>query len=105
MPTWESRLEKAKKEVEVAKETYKNAKPTPAKFEELGYGRMNERDIENWVKIHRKSREKLLQPAIKALKALEVAEAKLGRAEVKVHNKKAGTRRSKRGLNKTRRSI
>lgn len=96
MSTLESRLEKAKKAVEVAKETYKNAKPTPAKFEELGYGRMNERDIENWVKLHRKSKEKLLQPAIKALKALEVAEAKLGRAEVKVHNKKAGTRRSKR---------
>ena len=105
MPTLESRLEKAKKEVEVAKETYKNAKPTPAKFEELGYGRMNERDIENWVKLHRKSKEKLLQPAIKALKALEVAEAKLGRAEVKVHNKKAGTRRAKRAGNKTRRSI
>ena len=66
---------------------------------------MNERDIENWVKLHRKSKEKLLQPAIKALKALEVAEAKLGRAEVKVHNKKAGTRRSKRVGNKTRRSI
>ena len=96
MTTLESRLEKAKKAVEVAKETYKNAKPTPAKFEELGYGRMNERDIENWVKLHRKSKEKLLQPAIKSLKALEVAEAKLGRAEVKVHNKKAGTRRSKR---------
>jgi len=105
MPTLESRLEKAKKAVEVAKETYKNAKPTPAKFEELGYGRMNERDIEYWVKLHRKSKEKLLQPAIKALKALEVAEAKLGRAEVKVHNKKAGTRRSKRRSNKTRRSI
>lgn len=105
MSTLESRLEKAKKAVEVAKETYKNAKPTPAKFEELGYGRMNERDIEYWVKLHRKSKEKLLQPAIKALKALEVAEAKLGRAEVKVYNKKAGTRRAKRGSKKTRRSI
>ena len=105
MPSLEKQLENAKKAVEVAKETYKNAKPTPARFEELGYGRMNERDIENWVKLHRKSKEKLLQPAIKALKELETAQKVLGRLETKVHNKKAGTRRSKRGGNKTRRSI
>jgi hypothetical protein len=39
------------------------------------------------------------------LKKLKVAKATVGRLEVKVHNKKAGTRRSKRGSNKTRRSV
>lgn len=105
MSTLESRLEKAKKAVEVAKETYKNAKPTLAKFKETGYHLTNENDIDKWVKYHRNSKEKLLQPAIKALKALETAQKVLGRAEVKVHNKKGGTRRSKRGPNKTRRSV
>jgi hypothetical protein len=105
MTTLESRLENAKKAVEVAKETYEKAKPTLAKFKETGYHLTNENDIEKWVKYHRNSKEKLLQPAIKALKALEVAKAKLRRAEVKVYNKNAGTRRSKRRSNKTRRSV
>ena len=107
MPTLEEQLENAKKAVEVAKENYEKAKPTLAKFKETGYHLTKEGDIDKWVKYHRNSQEKLLQPAIKALKALEVAKARLGRAEVKVHNKKKGgkTRRSKRAGNKTRRSI
>ena len=103
MTTLESRLEKAKKAVEVAKEKYEKAKPTLAKFKETGYHLTKESDIDKWVKYHRKSNEKLLQPAIKALKELETAQKVLGRAEVKVHNK-GGTRRSKRGGNKTRKN-
>jgi hypothetical protein len=104
MPTLESRLEKAKKAVEVAKENYEKAKPTPAKFEELGYGHMNERNIEEWVRQNRASkkyREKRAEPAIKALKALETAESKLRFLQ----DKKGGTRRSKRGSKKTRRNV
>ena len=102
MPTLESRLEKAKKAVEVAKEKYEKAKPTLAKFKETGYHLTKESDIDKWVKYHRKSDEKLLQPAIKALKELETAQKVLGRLETKVHNKKAGTRRRRRS-NGTRR--
>jgi len=117
MSTLESRLENAKKAVEVAKEKYEKAKPTPAKFEELGYGHMNERNIEEWVRQNRASKkykEKRAEPAIKALIELELAEAKLRRAEIKLHNKKliekkvkkgGKTRRSKRHSNKTRRSV
>ena len=104
MATLESRLEKAKKTVEDLKEKYEKAKPTLSIFKEKGYHLTNERDIENWVKLHRNSKEKLLQPAIKALKALETAQKVLGRLEVKVHNKKAGTRRVKRAGNKTRKN-
>ena len=118
MSTLESRLEKAKKAVEVAKENYEKAKPTPAKFEELGFGHMNERNIEEWVRQNRASkkyREKRAEPAIKALIELELAEAKLRRAEVSLHNKnldkdkkvkKGGkTLRPKRGSKKTRRIL
>ena len=104
MPTLESRLEKAKKAVEVAKEKYEKSKPTEAQFKELGFGHMNERNIEEWVRQNRASkkyREKRAIPAINALKALETAESKLRFLQ----DKKAGTRRSKRGLNKTRRTI
>jgi len=110
MSTLESRLEKAKKAVEVAKENYEKAKPTPAKFEELGYGHMSERNIEEWVRQNRASkkyREKRAIPAIKALEKLEVAKARLGRAEVKLHNKKlkgGKTLRLKRGSKKTRKN-
>ena len=97
MPTLESRLEKAKKAVEVAKENYEKAKPTPAKFEELGFGHMNERNIEEWVRQNRASkkyREKRAEPAIKALEKLETAQSKLRFLEDRV--KKGGkTRRSK----------
>jgi hypothetical protein len=104
MPTLESRLEKAKKAVEVAKENYEKAKPTEAQFKELGYGHMNERNIEHWVQSNRASkkyREKRAEPAINALKALETAQSKLRFLQ----DKKGGTRRSKRRSNKTRRSV
>jgi hypothetical protein len=116
MSTLESRLENAKKAVEVAKENYEKAKPTPAKFEELGFGHMNERNIELWVQMNRASRkhkEERAIPAIKALEKLELAKAKLGRAEVLLHNsklkknkvKKGGkTRRVKGGSKKTRKN-
>jgi hypothetical protein len=97
MPTLESRLEKAKKAVEAAKENYEKAKPTPAKFEELGYGHMSERNIEEWVRQNRASkkyREKRAEPAIKALEKLETAQSKLRFLEDRV--KKGGkTLRSK----------
>ena len=120
MSTLESRLENAKKAVEVAKENYEKAKPTPAKFEELGYGHMNERNIEEWVRQNRASKkykEKRAEHAIKALIELELAKVNLGRLEVLLHNKnlknlgkdkkvnKGGrTRRPKRGPKKTRRN-
>ena len=107
MPTLESRLEKAKKAVEVAKEKYEKAKPTEAQFKELGFGHMNERNIEEWVRQNRASkkyREKRAIPAINALKALETAESKLRFLQDKV--KKGGrTRRVKRGSKKTLRRV
>jgi hypothetical protein len=106
MPTLESRLEKAKKAVEVAKENYEKAKPTEAQFKELGFGHMNERNIEEWVRQNRASKkykEKRAIPAIKALEKLETAESKLRFLEDRV--KKGGrTRRSKRGSKKTRKN-
>jgi hypothetical protein len=114
MSNLESRLENAKKAVEVAKEKYEKSKPTEAQFKELGYGHMNESNIEEWVRQNRASkkyREKRAIPAIKALEKLEVAKARLGRAEVNVYNnnlkkvKKGGrTRRSKGGSKKTRKN-
>jgi hypothetical protein len=65
---------------------------------------MNERNIEHWVQMNRASkkyREKRAEPAIKALKALETAQSKLRFLQ----DKKGGTRRSKRGSKKTRRSV
>ena len=105
MSTLESRLEKAKKAVEVAKEKYEKSKPTEAQFKELGYGHMNERNIELWVQMNRSSKkhkEKRAEPAINALKALETAQSKLRFLE----SKKGGrTRRSKGGSKKTRRNV
>ena len=107
MSTLESRLENAKKAVEVAKENYEKAKPTEAQFKELGYDHMNERTIELWVQMNRASkkyREKRAIPAINALKALETAESKLRFLEDR--KKKAGkTRRPKRGSKKTLRRV
>jgi hypothetical protein len=106
MPTLESRLEKAKKAVEVAKEKYEKSKPTEAEFKELGYGHMNERTIELWVQSNRASkkyREKRAIPAINALKALETAQSKLRFLQDKV--KGGRTRRSKRGSKKTLRRV
>jgi hypothetical protein len=105
MPTLEKQLENAKKAVEVAKEKYEKSKPTEAEFKELGYGHMNERTIELWVKMNRsatKHTEKRAIPAINALKALETAQSKLRFLK----SKKGGrTRRSKGGSKKTRRNV
>ena len=93
----ESRLENAKKAVEVAKENYEKAKPTEAQFKELGFGHMNERNIEEWVRQNRASKqykEERAKPAIKALEELEAAESRLRLLENRV--KKGGkTLRSK----------
>jgi hypothetical protein len=102
MTTLESRLENAKKAVEVAKENYEKAKPTEAEFKELGFGHMNERTIELWVQSNRASKkykEKRAIPAINALKALETAESKLRFLEDKPKKVKKGgkTRRRRRG--------
>ena len=106
MSDLESRLENAKKAVEVAKEKYEKAKPTPAKFEELGYGHMSESNIDLWVQMNRASKkfkEKRAEPAIKALEELELAKVKLGRLEVLLHNSKLKKKKVKKG-GKTRRS-
>ena len=105
MSTLESRLEKAKKAVEVAKEKYEKSKPTEAEFQELGYGHMNERTIELWVQMNRaskKHKEKRAEPAIKALKELETAQSKLRFLEDK--GKKGGRTRRRRGSSKTRKN-
>jgi hypothetical protein len=96
----ESRLENAKKAVEVAKENYEKAKPTEAQFKELGYDHMNERTIELWVQMNRaskKHKEERAIPAIKALEKLELAKARLGRAEVNLHNSKLKKEKVKKG--------
>jgi hypothetical protein len=97
MPSLKLQIEKAKKVVEVAKKKYEKAKPTPAKFEELGFGHMNERNIEEWVRQNRASKnykEERAKPAIKALEELEAAESRLRLLENRV--KKGGkTLRSK----------
>jgi hypothetical protein len=74
MSTLESRLENAKKAVEVAKENYEKSKPTEAQFKELGYDHMNERTIELWVQMNRASRKHKEERAIPAIKALEKLE-------------------------------
>ena len=91
MPTLESRLEKAKKAVEDLKDKFEKSLPEVIS---------TRRTWEN-VKFAHKS----YPSTVKAYKKLLVAEANLGRLETKIHNKKAGTRRSKRGSKKTRRSI
>ena len=90
-PTLESRLEKAKKVVETAKDEFEKSLPEVIS---------SRRSWEN-VKFAHKS----YPSTVKAYNKLLVAEANLRRLETKIHNKKAGTRRSKRGGNKTRRSI
>ena len=101
MPTLEKQLENAKKAVEVAKEKYEKAKPPRVNNPIF----TDEASVDKWMKDNRNNKEKLLQPAFKALKALETAEANIERLETKIYNKKVGTRRSKRRSNKTRRSI
>jgi transcription initiation factor IIE alpha subunit len=88
MSTLESRLEKAKKVLKELQTEVDEKKKTDIRM------RMAE-----WSTDKDYVKEKAL------LKKLKVAKATVGRLEVKVHNKKAGTRRSKRGSNKTRRSV
>ena len=90
MPTLESRLEKAKKEVEDLKDKFDKSLPKEVIS--------TRRSWEN-VKFAHKS----YPSTVKAYKKLLVAEANLRRLETKIHNKKAGTRRSKRRSNGTRR--
>ena len=92
MSTLESRLEKAKKEVEDLKDKFEKSLPK----EHISTRR-------SWENV--KFAHKDYPSTSKAYKKLIVAEAKLGRLEVKVHNKKKGgkTRRSKRGTKGTRR--
>ena len=99
--TLEKQLENAKKAVEVAKKNYKNAKPPRVNNPIF----TDEASVDKWMKDNRNNKEKLLQPAFKALKALETAEANIERLETKIYNKKKGgkTRRSKRGTKGTRR--
>jgi hypothetical protein len=91
-PTLESRLEKAKKEVEDLKDKFEKSLPK----EYIS----SRRSWENVKFVH-----KDYPSTLKAYEKLLVAEANLGRLKTKIHNKKGGTRRSKRAGNKTRRSI
>jgi hypothetical protein len=95
MPTLESRLEKAKKEVEDLKDKFEKSLP-----KELISTR---RSWEN-VKFAHKS----YPSTLKAHKKLLVAEANLRRLETKIYNKKKdGGRKTRRsnGARKTRRRI
>ena len=93
MSTLESRLEKAKKEVEDLKDKFEKSLPEVIS---------TRRSWEN-VKFAHKS----YPSTVKAYKKLLVAEANLGRLETKIYNKKKDggrkTRRSKRGTKGTRR--
>ena len=92
MTTLESRLEKAKKELETAKDKFDKSLP-----KELISSRRT------WENV--KFSHKHYPSTVKAYKELLVAEAKFGRLETKVHNKKGGkTRRSTRGSKKTRKN-
>jgi hypothetical protein len=91
MPTLESRLEKAKKEVEDLKDKFEKSLPK----ERIS----TRRSWENVKFVH-----KDYPSTVKAYEKLLVAEANLGRLKTKIHNKNAGTRRST-GARKTRRRI
>jgi hypothetical protein len=93
MPSLESRLEKAKKEVEDLKDKFEKSLPK----ERIS----TRRSWENLKFAH-----KDYPSTVKAYEKLLVAEANLGRLETKIYNKKKGgkTRRST-GARKTRRRI
>ena len=94
MPTLESRLEKAKKEVEDLKDKFEKSLPEVIS---------TRRSWEN-VKFAHKS----YPSTLKAHKKLLVAEANLRRLETKIYNKKKdGGRKTRRsnGARKTRRRI
>jgi hypothetical protein len=89
MPTLESRLEKAQKVLKELQEEVDEKKKTDYRM------RMAE-----WSTDKEYVKERAL------LKKLKDIKATVGRLETKIYNKKkGGTRRSKRGSNKTRRRI
>ena len=88
MPTLESRLEKAQKVLKELQTEVDEKKKTDYRI------RMAE-----WSNNKEYVKERAL------LKKLKDIKATVGRLETKIYNKKGGTRRSKRGSNKTRRSV
>ena len=88
MPTLESRLEKAKKVLKELQTEVDEKKKTDYRM-----------SVAEWSTDKEYVKERAL------LNKLKVAKATVGRLETKIYNKKGGTRRSKRGSNKTRRSV
>ena len=88
MPTLESRLEKAQKVLKELQTDVDEKKKTNYRM-----------SVAEWSTDKQYVKERGL------LNKLKVAKATVGRLETKIYNKKGGTRRSKRGSNKTRRSV
>ena len=88
MPTLESRLEKAQKVLKELQTEVDEKKKTDYRM-----------SVAEWSTDKEYVKERAL------LNKLKVAKATVGRLETKIYNKKGGTRRSKRGSNKTRRSV
>jgi transcription initiation factor IIE alpha subunit len=88
MPTLESRLEKAQKVLKELQTEVDEKKKTDHRM-----------SVAEWSNNKEYVKERAL------LNKLKVAKATVGRLETKIYNKKGGTRRSKRGSNKTRRRI
>ena len=88
MPTLESRLEKAQKVLKELQTEVDEKKKTDYRM-----------SVAEWSTDKQYVKERAL------LNKLKVAKATVGRLETKIYNKKGGTRRSKRGSNKTRRSV
>jgi hypothetical protein len=88
MPTLESRLEKAQKVLKELQTEVDEKKKTNYRM-----------SVAEWSTDKQYVKERGL------LNKLKVAKATVGRLETKIYNKKGGTRRSKRGSNKTRRSV
>ena len=88
MPTLESRLEKAQKVLKELQTEVDEKKKTDYRM-----------SVAEWSNNKEYVKERAL------LNKLKVAKATVGRLETKIYNKKGGTRRSKRGSNKTRRSV
>lgn len=88
MPTLESRLEKAQKVLKELQTEVDEKKKTDYRM-----------SVAEWSTDKQYVKERGL------LKKLKDIKATVGRLETKIYNKKGGTRRSKRGSNKTRRRI
>ena len=88
MPTLVSRLEKAQKVLKELQTEVDEKKKTNYRM-----------SMAEWSTDKEYVKERAL------LNKLKVAKATVGRLETKIYNKKGGTRRSKRGSNKTRRSV